>query len=167
MSQGDDTTPHRLVVPRPRSRLLGFALGFPVLLAASVALARALTGEGAGRILGALATLACLAALAAIAGYRVAFVFDSKVRVAQRRTTLFGRALRVDHWPLNAVHEVEIVCNAALPAGKDAPLVKHWYQVRLGDLVVAPMLAGDPGRDAALKLARRLADHLSLRMVER
>jgi len=161
-------SPDRLVIVLPRPRLLLTALGLPVVLSASLALSHAAAGDGVRRLVGVGGLLGCAALLWAIATYRTSFAFDSRVRVAQRRTAVFGHVFREVHWPFNSVHEVEIVCTATQPKGKgEAPVASHWYQVRLGDLVVAPMLAGDKGRDAALKLARRIADHLSLRVVER
>lgn len=151
---------HRLVVWSPRSRLLSLVVGLPAGCGAAVGLAYLAWSAGPARVAGAAAFLLCLAALAALVGYRSALVFDAKVRVVQVRTSVFGRALRARHQPLGAVREVEILSSE----GKGET---RWYQVRLGELVVAPMLAGEEGRDAARVLARRLADHLSLAVVER
>jgi hypothetical protein len=158
----------RLVVWVPRSRLVTLAVGFPAACGAALALAYLAWGVGMVRVAGAAAAGLCLALLAVLAGYRSAFVFDAKVRVVQGRSTIFGRALRVRHWPLATVREVEILSSALQPKDRGAsPLPTRWYQVRVGDVVVAPMLVGDKGRDAALTLARLIAEHLSLDVAER
>ncbi|MGC4123264.1 MAG: hypothetical protein QM765_53595 [Myxococcales bacterium] len=150
----------------PRRRLLLLALGLPAACGASLGLTYLVFGHGLEHVAGGLAAVVCLSGLAALFGYRSSFVFDAKVRVVQQRSTLFGRPLRARHHLLATTREVEVL-SSAVQTRDTAPLDRRWYQVRVGEVVVAPMLAGGRGHEAAVGLARRLAAHLSLPVVER
>jgi hypothetical protein len=83
------------------------------------------------------------------------------------RNTVFGLRLGRTPWLLDEAKEVEVLHHTTQSETKYGSRSTTWYRVRVAKLEVARDFTDDRGMEQALALARRVADHLGLPLVEK
>jgi hypothetical protein len=158
-----------LVLPLKRSIGCAVLLAVPVLAGGSAAVNYWVVGDpGLDRLIAASATTACVLLLLVIFGFRSRLVVDGQLRTAEKRQSVLGIPLGRTAWRLADAREVEVLSNTT--EGESASGASHWttwYKVRVGEMLIDRNFTDDAGKMAATTLARRIAEHLELPVVEK